>query len=72
LAGRLRYSVTWAANGQSQQVCSVDRIKVFLRPNEFFRIAHYFAYGYPVFDPEAEDQPNAYQADVEKLPGQQV
>lgn len=70
--GRLCYSNTWAADGQSQQVWLLDRAKLFVRPNEFLRIAHFFGQGSPEFDPESEDQPNAYQADFERLPGQQM
>lgn len=46
----------------------VDHVKLFLRPNEFLMIAHFFGYGYPEYDEDSEEQPNAHQTDVEKTP----
>jgi hypothetical protein len=39
-----------------------------VRPNWFLRIIHFFSYGLPEFDPSAEDLPNAFESDIEKLP----
>lgn len=48
--------------------CKVDKIKMFLRPCDFAKVAHFFGYGYPEFDPNSEESPNAYESDFEKLP----
>ena len=66
--GKLQLKVAWAADGQQQIDCKVDRVKVFIRPNCFLRIGHFFGYGYPEFDMTCEDRPNSYETDFEKLP----
>jgi hypothetical protein len=48
--GKLQFRLWWAADGEQEMDCKVDKVKLFLRPNEFLRIAHFFAYGYPEFD----------------------
>jgi hypothetical protein len=58
----------WASDGEQQMDCKIDKVKVFIRPNCFMKIGHFFGYGYPEFDPMSEDRPNDYETDVEKLP----
>jgi len=70
--GKLQFKMSWAPDGQQQMDCKVDRVKAFVRPNCFLRIAHFFGYGYPEFDMTCEDRPNSYEADFEKLPVMQM
>ena len=58
----------WTADGQQQMDCKIDKVKVFVRPNCFMKVGHFFGYGYPEFDQMSEDRPNHYEADLEKLP----
>lgn len=66
--GKLLVEVTWAADGQQHVDCRVDRVKLFVRPDYFLRLGHFFVEGLPEFDPASEDRPNDYEADFEKLP----
>ena len=62
------FKVHFSAEGNQTMECKVDKIKMFLRPCDFAKIAHFFGYGYPEFDPDSEESPNAYENDFEKLP----
>ena len=66
--GKFLFKMHWAPDGEQQMDCKIDKVKVFIRPNCFMKIGHFFGYGYPEFDLMSEDRPNAYETDVEKLP----
>ena len=66
--GKLRMRANWKADGSAFHEIDVNKVKLFLRPNWFFQILHFFTYGLPEFDPLSEDLPNEFEANIEKDP----
>jgi hypothetical protein len=66
--GKVQVRIAWNSKGEQQIKCTVDRAKVYIEPESFLRLGHFFSYGLPEFDETDKDRPNAYEADPEKLP----
>ena len=43
---------------------------MYIEPECFLRLGHFFSYGLPEFNDTDKDRPNAYETDPEKLPAQ--
>lgn len=74
--GKLLVKITSNPDGSQVIDTKLDKTKIFVRPFHFYRLAHFFGEGYPVYDKpdgvEVGEWPNSYESDMEKVAGQKI